>query len=92
MQVCRGWIVRSSAGRDRGTLLCVVGQEGEYLLLADGKHRKMSSPKRKKVGHVDMVCRGTFRHPAIRKLEDGLTVSDSELRRALGAFRHQGGN
>ena len=92
MQACRGWIVRSTAGRDRDTLLCVLGQEGEYLLLADGKRRKAASPKLKKAGHVDMVCRGTFRHPAIRKLEDGLTVSDSELRRALGAFRHQGGN
>ncbi|WP_130848321.1 hypothetical protein [Intestinimonas timonensis] len=91
MQACRGWIVRSTAGRDRDTLLCVLGQEGECLLLADGKRRKAVSPKRKKAGHVDMVCRGTFQHPAIRKLEDGLTVSDSELRRALGAFRHQGG-
>ena len=92
MQACRGWIVRSAAGRDKGTLLCVLGQEGEYLLLADGKRRKAAAPKRKKAGHVDMVCRGDFRHPVIRKLEDGLAVSDSELRRALGAFRDQGGN
>lgn len=92
MQVCRGWIVRSAAGRDKGTLLCVLGQEGDVLLLADGKRRKAAAPKRKKAGHVDMVCRGDFRHPVIRKLEDGLAVSDSELRRALGAFRHQGGN
>ena len=91
MQVCRGWIVRSAAGRDKGTLLCVLGQEGDFLLLADGKRRKAAAPKRKKAGHVDMVCRGDFRHPVIRKLEDGLAVSDSELRRALGAFRHQGG-
>ena len=87
-----GWIARSAAGHDKGTLLCVLGQEGEYLLLADGKRRKAAAPKRKKAGHVDMVCRGDFRHPVIRKLEDGLAVSDSELRRALGAFRHQGGN
>lgn len=92
MQACRGWIVRSAAGRDKGTLLCVLGQEGDFLLLADGKRRKAAAPKRKKAGHVDMVCRGDFRHPVIRKLEDGLAVSDSELRRALGAFRHQGGN
>ena len=92
MQACRGWIVRSAAGRDKGTLLCVLGQEVDFLLLADGKRRKAAAPKRKKAGHVDMVCRGDFRHPVIRKLEDGLAVSDSELRRALGAFRHQGGN
>ena len=29
MQECRGWIVRSAAGRDKGMLLCVTGQEGE---------------------------------------------------------------
>ena len=32
-----GWIVRSAVGRDRGKLLCVLGEEGEFLLLADGK-------------------------------------------------------
>ena len=92
METVRGAIDPSTAGRDKGTLLCVLGQEGGYLLLADGKRRRAASPKRKKTGHVEMVCRGAFRHPAIRKLEDGLAVSDSELRRALGAFRHQGGN
>lgn len=35
-----GWIVRSAVGRDRGKLLCVLGEEGEFLLLADGKRRK----------------------------------------------------
>ena len=93
METVRGAIVRSTAGRDKGTLLCVVGVDQEACrLLADGKRRRAASPKRKKTGHVEMVCRGAFRHPAIRKLEDGLAVSDSELRRALGAFRHQGGN
>ena len=46
-----GWIVRSAVGRDRGKLLCVLGEEGEFLLLADGKRRKAASPKRKKRGH-----------------------------------------
>ena len=88
-----GRIVQALAGRDRGNFLFVVGQTQDgQLLLADGKRRKAAAPKRKKAGHVDMVCRGDFRHPVIRKLEDGLAVSDSELRRALGAFRHQGGN
>lgn len=89
-----GWIVRSIAGHDRGTLLCVVGvdQEGKRLFLADGKRRKTQRPKYKKLGHVDAVCRGTFEHPAIQKLRDGLAVSDRELRGALAAFRDQGGN
>ncbi len=92
----RGWIVRSTAGHDRDTLLCVVGTDptGQLLLLADGKRRRVGRPKRKKLGHVDMVCRGTFEHPDLRRLQDGLPVSDRAIRRALGAFRDtdQGGN
>lgn len=95
MTDCIGWIVRSAAGRDKGTLQCVVGMEAREpfrLLTADGKRRKAAAPKRKKRTHVDVVCPGTFAHPVIRKLQDGLPVSDHELRRALAAFRDQGGN
>lgn len=91
-----GWIVRSTAGHDKGALLCVTGvdQQACRLLVCDGKRRRAARPKAKKLGHLEMVCRGTFEHPAIRKLENGLTVSDRELRRALAAFRDtdQGGN
>ena len=92
-----GWIARSTAGHDKDTLLCVIGmdQEAERLLVADGKRRKVMRPKRKKLGHLNMVSFGTFGHQAIRKLKEGRPVSDRELRRALAAFRDesdQGGN
>ena len=92
-----GWIARSAAGHDKDTLLCVIGmdQETERLLVADGRRRKTVRPKRKKLGHLEMVSPGTFGHQAIRKLQEGLPVSDRELRRALAAFRDesdQGGN
>ena len=91
-----GWIVRSMAGHDKDTLLCVVGadRQTDRLLVADGKRRRAARPKPKKLGHLEVVCRGTFEHPAIRKLQDGLPVSDKELRKALAAFRDtdQGGN
>ncbi len=95
MEIAKSDIVRSDAGRDKGKLFAVLAVEGEYLLLADGKSRKVESPKRKKRGHVDIVCRGNFGHPVLRKLKDGTPVSDRELRRVLAAFRDesdQGGN
>ena len=87
---CTGRIVRASAGRDKGGLLCVVGvdQERYMVLLADGKRRKCARPKAKKTGHVDMLADG-FSHPAIQKLKQGEALSDRELRRALAAFRDQ---
>ena len=95
MDIARSNIVKSIAGRDAGSLFFVLATEGDFLLLADGKRRKAASPKRKKRGHVDIVCRGNFGHPVLRKLKDGTPVSDRELRRVLAAFRDesdQGGN
>lgn len=83
-------IVRSRAGHDKGELFCVIGTDGKFLLLADGKRRTVTSPKRKKRRHV--AAAGTLGHSAIRGLLSGKPVSDSELRRALAAFRDQGGN
>ena len=95
MSIAKSDIVKSVAGRDAGSLFFVLATEGDFLLLADGKRRKAASPKRKKRGHVDIVCRGNFGHPVLRKLKDGTPVSDRELRRVLAAFRDesdQGGN
>ena len=88
-----GWIVQATAGRDRDGIFCVVGvdQEQVRLLLADGKRRKVSHPKRKKLGHVKTLTNHLhgFDHPAIQKLKQGDALSDKELRRALAAFRDQ---
>ena len=83
-----GWIVRSAAGRDRGGLLCVVGVDGERLLLADGKRRKLARPKAKQLAHVELLS-GRFDRPAIQKLRQGIPLTDKELRTTLSAFRDE---
>ena len=86
-----GWIVQANAGRDKDGIFCVVGvdQEGRVLLLADGKRRRLSRPKRKKLGHVETLSDHLhmYQHPAIQKLREGIPPSNKELRRALAAFR-----
>lgn len=91
----RGQIVISRAGHDEGNLYCVMGVEGDFLLLADGKTKKTDCPKRKRRKHTAHA--GEWNHPAIEKLRSGQLVPDSELRRTLAAFRDelrsvQGGN
>lgn len=56
MEIAKSDIVRSDAGRDRGKLFIVLAVEGEYLLLADGKGRRVEAPKRKKRRHVLFVA------------------------------------
>ncbi len=83
-----GWIVRSTAGHDRDTLYCVVGlDESGRMLLANGKRRRLATPKGKQLKHVEVLDRGSFMHPAIGKLKQQLPVSDRELRMALAAFK-----
>ena len=83
-----GWIVQAGAGRDKGGVFCVVGvdQERTMLLLADGRRRKASRPKAKKLGHVQCLT-DMYDHPVVRSLQQGEPVSDRALRQALAAFK-----
>lgn len=66
-----GLPVKSLAGHDKGTVLCVVGAEGERLLLADGRRRKVERPKRKQFKHIVFIevaaHSGPLTNKAIRK-------------------------
>ena len=80
-------IVRSDAGRDKGKLFYVLRTEGDFLLLADGKSRKVESPKRKKRRHVMFVADEDTR--LSRKIKGEEKITNSELRKALAAFREE---
>ena len=77
-------IVESLNGRDSGQLFFVIGIEDVYVLIADGKGRRLEKPKRKKEKHMRLVARGHSR--TAQKIRDGEKVHNSELRRALAAF------
>ena len=85
MEIAKSNIVRSDAGRDKGKLFVVLAVEGEYLLLADGKSRKVESPKRKKRRHVLFVAADENRLSEKIKSEEKIT--NSELRRTLAGYR-----
>ena len=86
MDIEKSNIVRSGAGRDKGKLFVVLGVEGEYLLLADGKSRKLESPKRKKRRHVDFVASDDGNRLS-KKIRGEEKITNSELRRPLAAYR-----
>ena len=87
MEIAKSDIVRSDAGRDKGKLFAVLAVEGEYLLLADGKSRKVESPKRKKRRHVLFVASDESRLSEKIKSEEKIT--NSELRRTHAAYREE---
>lgn len=85
MEIAKSNIVRSDAGRDKGKLFVVLAVEGEYLLLADGKSRKVETPKRKKRRHVLFVADDVTR--LAEKIKSQEKITNSELRRTLASYR-----
>ena len=74
-------VVTSTAGRDQGSLFYVIGTDGEFLMLANGKDRTLEKPKKKRRKHIKKVLRSETRVAA--KLIQGDKVLNSELRRDL---------
>ena len=52
MELKRGQVVRSKAGRDQGSFMAVLGAEPQWAVLADGKGRPLERPKRKNIRHI----------------------------------------
>ena len=74
-------VVLSTTGRDKGKIFYVIGIEGDFLFLANGKDRTLDRPKRKKQKHVQKVLRSETRVAV--KLLNGDKVLNSELRKEL---------
>ena len=87
MDISKSDIIESLAGRDKGKLFYVIETEENFVLIADGRGRKLENPKRKKLKHVRRVTRTETRVAA--KILNGDKVLNSELRRDLATFGQQ---
>lgn len=72
-----GSVVISNAGRDKNCLMAVVGEKDGFLLVADGKKRKVSKPKLKNIRHISVITG----HLSPKEL-----LSDKSIRRALREY------
>ncbi len=54
-----GHLFVSLAGRDKGCICAVVGKADDegYVYIADGRLRKVESPKKKKLKHLKPIAR-----------------------------------
>ena len=84
MELSKADMIVSLAGRDKGQLFFVVDTDEQYVYLADGKGRRLESPKRKKRRHVRKLPLCPSR--VAEKLRTGDKVLNSELRRELAVF------
>ena len=77
MKLITGSVVRADAGRDSGGFFAVTKIEGGYCYIADGKSRKLSSPKRKNLKHISLT------DSVIENIND---ITDKKLRALLREY------
>lgn len=78
MEVRRGQIMRSLAGHDKGDFQTVLKVEGVFAYVADGKRRKLESPKKKKLMHLA---------PTGTVLSEECLSTNRQIRTALAQYR-----
>lgn len=84
MEITRAHLVRATAGREKGKLFYVLDTDGDYLLLADGKSRKVEAPKRKKRKHASFIASDYGR--VAGKIRESEKVTNSEIRKAIASY------
>ncbi|MBR5538520.1 MAG: KOW domain-containing protein [Clostridia bacterium] len=75
-----GRVVISNAGRDKTKLMVIVKETENYLLVCDGKERRLAHPKRKNPKHLKLTK---------LKLEAHQLETDRALRKALKAIGYE---
>lgn len=77
-----GNVVYSKAGRDKSNYYIIVGVvDSNYVLLADGKCKKIQKPKKKKIKHLQLTNEVAYdiKESVVNKSYD----SDSKIRKFL---------
>lgn len=71
-----GMLARSKAGHDAGKIYVIMDVDSAYIYLADGRIRTVDRPKKKKIRHVELICREN----------DVSAADDAQIRRILKEY------
>ena len=81
MELKRGMIVKSKAGRDKDCIYVICDVKNEYVYLADGASRPLSRMKKKNRKHLQPVLKYGALCPA----------SDGEIRKIIKDYNSREG-
>ena len=75
-----GMLAVSRAGHDKETTYVIIGEEGEYVYLADGRSRTVDRPKKKNKRHIQVIKKIQMDKPS-----DGF--KDLEIKRTIKVYQ-----
>lgn len=80
-----GMLVSSKAGHDKKQLFVIIKVEDEYVYLVDGKYKKLASPKKKNIKHVQPI--NYIDDELVSKLKGTNKVIDEDIKRAIKLYK-----
>ena len=83
-----GDLVLSKAGRDGGGIFLVVDVDDCYAKIVDGKVRKISNPKKKKIKHLEKFLEVESVGLAI-KIKSGQPVSNDRVIKVISLAKQK---
>ena len=85
MEDILGCIVIATAGRDKNRKFIVIKKIDElYVLIADGKYRRLEKPKMKKIKHLKQVLDADY--DILTPLNVSLGLTNRMLREKIGEY------
>ncbi len=77
-----GQVVKSKAGRDKGTYMIVYKVlDKDYVLLVDGFYRKVEKPKKKKIKHLQLTTQ--IADGFVKTLQAGMVPTNNEVKKYI---------
>ena len=79
MELRRGMLVKSKAGRDKDCIYVIGDVKNEYVYLADGALRPLSRMKKKNIRHLQPIL----------SVKAGSISDDQEIRHVIREYRRE---
>lgn len=77
-----GMLASSKAGHDRRQIYVIIGEDDEYVYLADGRNRTVDRPKKKNRKHIQLI-----KKMRLEKTADGW--KDLEIKRMIKMYQEE---
>ena len=79
-------LVKSLSGRDKNRIFMVMEVlDSNYVLIADGSLRKLETPKKKKIKHLEKT-HFVLNERLLQKISEGKKITNAELRKSIWAL------
>lgn len=87
-----GCLAVSRAGHDKDEIYLIIKEERDFIYLADGNIKTVSSPKKKNKKHIQIIKHGPATAQADelkQKLTAGQTVQDEEIKYVIKQYQRK---